>query len=170
MQPSPPTNVCTVTMKLWTCTKLEYQDINTKKISITSIIKIIMIITIFTLTRSHIFSSIPIQGPSSSAAMLHSEAMFQNRSAGKESPWESSQFSAVVFCGPAGHCRFACKRILHWNMHSTKAHYIMFINCCLTGPLPVPASARHHDWAFALACWGMQLLRVSFERLSVVKI
>ena len=45
-----------------------------------------------------------------------------------------------------------------------------FINC-LAGPLPVPASALHHwhDWALALACWGMQLRRVSFERHSVVK-
>ena len=73
--------------------------------------------------------------------------------------------SLCVFCGPAGHCRFACKRFMHWNTHSTKAHYIRFINCCLAGPLPVPASARHHDWALALACWR----RVSFARLSVVK-
>ena len=67
-------------------------------------------------------------------------------------------------------CWFACKRFMHWNTYSTKAHYIGFINC-LAGPLPVPASALHHwhDWALALACWGMQLRRVSFERLSVVK-
>ncbi len=54
---------------------------------------------------------------------------------------------SCIFCGPAGHCWFACKRILHWNTHSTKAHYIRFINCCLAGPLPVPASVLHHDWA-----------------------
>ncbi len=44
---------------------------------------------------------------------------------------------------------------MHWNTHSTKAHYIRFINCCLQAPLPVPASARHHDWVLALACWGI---------------
>ncbi len=65
---------------------------------------------------------------------------------------------------------------LKWDFrtdrHSTnlKARYKRFINCCLAGPLPVPASAWHHDcqWALALACWGMQLLRVSFALLSVV--
>jgi hypothetical protein len=59
---------------------------------------------------------------------------------------------------------------MHWNTHSTKAHCIRFINCCLAAPFPVPASARHHDWALApgLACWGMQLRRVSFKRLAVV--
>ncbi len=62
--------------------------------------------------------------------------------------------SSCVFCGPAEHCRFACKWFMHWNTHSTKVHYISFINCCLAGPLPVPASALHHDWALALACWG----------------
>ncbi len=31
---------------------------------------------------------------------------------------------------------------MHQHMHSTKAHYIRFINCCLAAPLPVPASAR----------------------------
>jgi hypothetical protein len=77
---------------------------------------------------------------------------------------------SAMFCRPALPCRFACKRFMHWNTYSTKAHYIGFINC-LAGPLPVPASALHHwhDWALALACWGMQLRRVSFERLSVVK-
>ena len=76
----------------------------------------------------------------------------------------------AMFCRPALPCRFACKRFMHWNTYSTKAHYIRFINC-LAGPLPVPASALQHwhDWALALACWGMQLRRVSFERLSVVK-
>jgi hypothetical protein len=63
------------------------------KISITAIIIMIIIIAIVTLARSHIFSSIPMQGPSSSAAILHSDAMFQNQSAGKESPWE---FSALA--------------------------------------------------------------------------
>jgi hypothetical protein len=72
--------------------------------------------------------------------------------------------SSCVFCGPAG-------RFMHWNTHSTKAHYIRFINCCLAAPLPVPASAIHHNnWALALACCGMQLRRVSFARLAVVKL
>jgi hypothetical protein len=66
------------------------------KISITTEIITVLIIAIVTLARSHIYSSIPMQGPSSSAAMLHSDAIFQNLSAGKESPWESSQFSAVA--------------------------------------------------------------------------
>jgi hypothetical protein len=43
----------------------------------------------------------------------------------------------------------SCRLFMHWNTHSTKAHYIRFINCCLAAPLPVPASARHHDWALA---------------------
>ncbi len=87
-----------------------------------------------------------------------------------DSSSEYSLCSSCVFCGPAGHCRFASKRFMLWNTHSTKAHYIRFINCCLAGPLPVPASAWHYDWALALACWGMQLRRVSFARLTVVKL
>jgi hypothetical protein len=78
--------------------------------------------------------------------------------------------SSCVFCGPALPCRFACRRFMHWNAHSTKAHNIRFIKCCLAAPLPVPASAQHHNWALALACWGMQLLRVSFALLAVVKL
>ncbi len=78
--------------------------------------------------------------------------------------------NSCVFCGPAGPCRFACRRFMHWNTNSTKAHYIRFINCCVAAPLPVPASARHHNWAFVLACWGMQLWPVSFARLAVVKL
>ncbi len=63
---------------------------------------IVLIIAKVTFACSNIFSSIPMQGPTSSAAMLHLDAMFQNRSAGKESPLESSQFSAVVLHPPRG--------------------------------------------------------------------
>ncbi len=36
----------------------------------------------------------------------------------------------------------------------------------------MPASAQHHDWALApaLACWGMQLLLVSFARSAILKL
>ncbi len=52
----------------------------------------------------------------------------------------------------------------------TGAHYIRFIKCWLAAPLPVPASARLHDWVLALACWRMQLQLVSFARLAVIEL
>ena len=30
---------------------------------------------------------------------------------------------SAMFCRPALPCRFACKRFMHWNTYSTKAHY-----------------------------------------------
>ncbi len=54
-------------------------------------------------------------------------------------------YGSCVFCWPAWACWFACRWFMPWNTHSTKAHCIRFSHCCLAAPLPVPASAWHHD-------------------------
>ncbi len=69
-----------------------------------------------TLARCHIFSSIPRQGPASSATIEPPDASFQNRSAGKESPletiWSPSSWYQDVTAGTEtgrscamAHCR-----------------------------------------------------------------
>ena len=55
--------------------------------------------------------------------------------------------SSWIFFKRAGPSRFACRGFMHQHMCWTNAHYIRFIDCCLAAPLPVPASARHHDCA-----------------------
>ncbi len=83
-----------------------------------------------------------MQGPSSSAAMLHSEVMFQNRSAGKESPWESSQFSAVS--SPSWHrmasheqrC-FLVKGMGHLCLGGSGS--LIGIESLLVDPFPIPS-------------------------------
>ncbi len=64
--------------------------------SYNKIMRIIWIIKVCTLARSHMLSSIPMQGPSSSAEIATSQVMFQNQSWGKEPPVESFQSCTVI--------------------------------------------------------------------------